>query len=296
MQLKFTITTSSGSKELIFGNNPLQTLENFPYATSLDDNFERFAGTNFYKNTNSFFNRAVRLFSGRILGDSSLAAGTARRNDFENRLHEFRSLLNNEFEFRLVNNYKLPDGTDSTFKEYTFSGKIVEAKLDDFFSDHARYTLQIACESPYIQDSTEIMQRVNIEQLGFYFPVYFPFQFSGTNSTITINNTSGVELFPNLDINGSGTNFKIASNLGTGRQLEINTTISSNEKINITPQPNDPIKIRKAGVSIYSFTNFEFDIFRVPPYSEVEFRFSVDSNNDANTSAEMRYRLNYLSY
>lgn len=239
--------------------------------------------TDYSTDVSNYLAPKIRKFTGVIAGSN--------RADMRTKKRALANMLRNEYTFTLTDSY-MESGAMTTFAEYEFTGKIIDFQVnDDFHADYSRFMIQIFCEDPFLYSTTAVTDTCEVHTRGFYFPLIFPFVFTGRDNVMTVNNTGLVDVYPTITIHGSGYNFEIINETydGDDKVFKYNGTLNSVQELVLTPTPTDPIKARVSGVSVIGLTNSNFEALVIKPGSNT-LTFFLESGEDSFTEASISFK------
>ncbi len=253
----------------------------------LDNVMVKIPRTDYGKSVTDHLALKLRSFDCMLVGDDA--------EDYRDKKRALKNFVRNSYTFQLDDETRQTNGSFTTYASYEFTGKIVAVDFTKEFVSHGNFMIQIACDDPFLYLLPAESDSITITTSGTVFPLVFPLVFSGVDNSLIVTNSGGVPVYPTITITGPGTEFVIINEDSDldNKQFIYSATLLLGETLIITPVPNDPIKVRKNGVSVIQYSNSNFEALKLG-LGESTLTFIVGSNNTAATSATVSFKSPFI--
>ena len=127
---------------------------------------------------------------------------------------------------------------------------------------HSPFEIQLTCENPYFESTTEVTGSLAAQEAGGTpVPTPIPFPVGGANATLSLINSSSIPVYPTITISGQITNAYVV-NLTTGVDFTITSNVAAGSDVVVSMGP-EGLGVDYEGVNWQTY--FEGDIIRVEP-------------------------------
>jgi hypothetical protein len=188
----------------------------------------------------------------------------------------------------------MPNGVTRSIQ--AFVSGTPQPSYGEGYTTTSECTIEFVCPNPNFTDSESIVETIYLADVqGFDIPFDITFDIAGgTGDTVTIENEGDVDVYPTIRFNGGGSTLinPTLTNQTTGQSLQINTTISNSNYVEIA--------FGRAGITVLynGTTNYlqylVGDLFQLIQGSNT-LRFSASSYN-ASSNCQITHTNSYITF